>query len=84
MGMFNYVAFQTRCPSCNCVLDSFQSKDGSCTMDIVPYWEVDHFYTMCDNCRTWISFTRKRPVGKPYVPISDYDLEYHKIEEENK
>lgn len=80
MGMFDYVEFQTKCPTCGEILTGFQSKDGECIMTTIPYWEVDHFYTSCWNCRTWVEFRRKKPVGKPYVPISDYTLEYHKLE----
>jgi len=80
MGMFDWVDFQTKCPNCGELVTSFQSKDGECQMDTIPYWEVDRFYSSCKKCRTWIEFKRIRPVGKPYVPIQDYFMEYTKLD----
>lgn len=72
MGMFDYIKFEMDCPKCGVKLDNFQSKDGSCSMIDLEYWEVDRFYDMCDKCNAWIEFNRK--TAHSQIPITDYEM----------
>lgn len=76
MGMFDYIRnFETLCPNCGKTLNEFQSKDWHCTMDEIPYWFVDRFYTSCPGCRTWVEFRRKGyDFLPPFRPKEDYEL----------
>ena len=58
MGMFDWVVVvpPTKCRVCGRLLDGWQSKDGSCVLRDVPFWEVKNFYTAC--CDTWYEYTR--------------------------
>ena len=77
MGMFDSIKdFKVKCPNCGVVVGNFQSKDGECMLNLVDYWTVNHFYSSCGNCNTWIEYTLKRPRGK--IPIKDYTRHYHK------
>jgi hypothetical protein len=80
MGMFDYVDIAIKCPKCGNFVKNFQTKDKSCCMNHLKYWEVDNFYCNCDKCNTWIEFHRKREI--PKVPLSDFDMEYKVIGEE--
>ena len=77
MGMFDYINHKMKCPKCGANVSDFQSKDGSCTMNTLEYWEVDNFYTLCDNCDTWIEFNLKRGVRKE-IPLEDYEMSLRK------
>lgn len=81
MGMFDYVNFKVKCPTCGMTVKGFQSKDKECTMDTLEYWEVDNFYAMCENCETWVEYRRIKPAN--YAPLSDYELTYYKLGEPN-
>jgi hypothetical protein len=72
MGMYDYIDFEYDCPNCKQKIKDFQSKDGKCILDKLKYWEVDNFYSLCENCGTWVSFYRK----KKKIPISHYDIKY--------
>lgn len=61
MGMFDYVNVEMPCPKCGSPLDIFQSKDNACRMWLIPPDTVNVFYTSCDNCKTWIEFSRQAP-----------------------
>jgi predicted RNA-binding Zn-ribbon protein involved in translation (DUF1610 family) len=77
MGMFDTIKdFKTKCPNCGAVVGEFQSKDGSCSLDMIDYWTVNNFYSSCTSCDTWIEYTLKRPRGK--IPIRDYIRHYGK------
>ena len=60
--MFDYVKppREIACPECGHPLRDFQTKDGDCYLNTVTdLSEIDHFYTSCDKCRTWVDFVRK-------------------------
>lgn len=67
MGMHDYVNFEMKCPNCGTMLRDWQTKDGKCLLEVVEIDTIDEFYTSCQKCRTWYSFSRKkpRPKGKP-------------------
>jgi len=66
MGMFDWVEFECKCPLCGKLMDDFQSKDGEKLLKHLPVYAVNNFYGSCDNCGTWIDFTRD--VHKVYIP----------------
>ena len=59
MGMFDDVNYECVCPVCHNKANGFQSKSGECLLDLVEPTEVDNFYTACQTCGCWISFTKK-------------------------
>lgn len=63
MGMFDYVntGKPVPCPGCGELLTDFQSKDGHCLMDTIPWHQVFSFYTTCQNCGAWVEYVRDRP-----------------------
>lgn len=69
--MFDNINFEIKCPRCGELVKDFQSKDGSCMLDTLEYWEVDNFYSQCNGCKLWIEFNRK----KKQVDISEYEME---------
>lgn len=73
MGMFDYVNFSVDCPNCGKKVDGFQSKDGKCELEKIPYWKVRYFYSPCDNCEAWINFSLKEN-AEPYIPIENYEM----------
>lgn len=79
MGMFDWIHFDIKCPNCGKVVDSFQSKDGNCKMELLEYWEVDNFYAMCD-CGNWIEYTLKNKYHRSYLPIEAYDMKCKTLE----
>ncbi|GAG59809.1 unnamed protein product [marine sediment metagenome] len=72
MGMFDSIKYEMKCPKCGHKINSFQSKDGCCQLYNLNYWEVDNFYALCENCKTWVEFNRKNP--RVEAPISDYEM----------
>ncbi len=58
MGMFDYVAFEYKCPGCEAVLDEWQTKDGPRAFRKVRPSTVDNFYEYCDNCKGFVEITR--------------------------
>ena len=76
MGMFDDINFETKCPNCKTKVNGFQSKDGSCLMITLEFWDVNNFYDSCPECSTWIEYTLKnktRPNRK--LTIKDYKKE---------
>ena len=71
MGMFDYVNYEMDCPKCGTKVSEFQSKDGSCILAKLEFYEVDNFYTFCPECETWIEFTRPRT---PANSIEEYKM----------
>lgn len=74
MGMFDYVNVTLPCFKCSTIVTGFQSKDGDCQLHTLEYWQVDNFYTKCDNCNTWINYTINRSL-RPYLDISAYSVD---------
>lgn len=74
MGMFDDITEvpPQKCQGCGADLSGWQSKDGPCRCDEVPFWKVSVFYTSCDKCGMWHQFDRK--VDPPRVPLADYQL----------
>jgi len=56
MGMFDYVNYECDCPYCDTKLPDFQSKESYCRLKTLLPEDVGNFYTMCDNCGTWVEF----------------------------
>lgn len=71
--MFDYVKTpEIPCPDCGEPLTGFQSKDGPCQLEEVDFWQVDFFYTHCQECKRSVSFLRDTP--KPEVPLTHYRI----------
>ncbi len=75
--MYDHVKFEIECPRCKDKIVDFQSKDGSCMMWDLEFWEVDNFYSSCDSCKTWVEFTIKYEARKK-LKIEDYDKKVKK------
>lgn len=56
MGMFDYVNYEMKCPTCGETVTGFQSKSGPCLLITVDPWSVDNFYSSCKKCGTWIEY----------------------------
>ena len=70
--MFDWIkGFKDVCPNCKTKVTGFQSKDGSCGMNGLWFWEVNNFYADCSYCNTWIEYTIKKPVNRKKT-IKDY------------
>lgn len=86
MGMFDWIKFKTKCPKCGNDITGFQSKDGDCMLDCLELWQVDNFYSSCDNCETRVNYTLKKDMRdkiraeiekvRRSLTINDYDLEF--------
>ena len=76
MGMFDYVNFEMKCPTCGEVARDFQTKDEDCDLDRIEPDGLMNFYCLCQ-CRTWIEFTRPRPDGHPAraTPLTQEQVE---------
>lgn len=77
MGMYDTIIVPPeleRCPECGdphgC--QNFQSKDGECNLEHIPYTDVDRFYTSCRLCGEWVEYAR--PPRDPATSIKDYVL----------
>ncbi len=57
MGMFDRIDFEVDCPKCGELVKDFQSKDGPCVLKTLQPHEVDYFYSSCDNCKEWITYS---------------------------
>jgi len=74
MGMFDDVTEvpQQKCQGCGTDLAGWQSKDGPCQLEQIPFWRVSEFYTSCHKCGMWHQFDlRVEPTPRP---LSDYVL----------
>ena len=69
MGMFDYVNYEMKCPTCGHLIDEFQTENGNCVMARLEITNVLNFYTNCWRCNTWIEFTRKPAQG-----IDDFSM----------
>jgi hypothetical protein len=80
VGMFDYVTHaEIDCPECGAKVSDFQSKDNACFMDTIPFWEVNNFYTMCRNCKTWIEFDLVPREPRPPRPLTDYTMRWRRF-----
>ena len=73
MGMFDHIKLTIKCPKCGNLVSNFQTKNNDCTMASLEFWQVDHFYSNCDNCDIWIEFNLKREAREKFT-IGDYDI----------
>ncbi len=60
------------CRRCGHPLAGWQSKDGACQLDQIPYWKVRNFYAACRKCHEWHEYQLISP-AEPR-PITDYEL----------
>lgn len=64
MGMFDYVNVDgvINCPNCKEPLeDNWQTKSTDCTLAKVHWSLTANFYNSCDQCGTWVAYTRDPP-----------------------
>lgn len=73
MGMYDNINYTITCPKCGHLVYHFQSKDKGCSLSNLEFWQVDNFYSYCDNCETWIEFNLKEEVRKRFT-IKDYEM----------
>ncbi len=71
MGLYDYINYEMNCPKCGAKMDSFQSKDGICSLATLDFWEVDNFYTSCGACEAWVEFNLKHREKRN---IKDYEM----------
>jgi hypothetical protein len=65
-----WVKFEMPCPKCGTILKHWESKDRLWEDNSLEYWEVNNFYTECDNCKSFIEFNIK----KPFISIDSYNM----------
>ena len=63
MGMFDYVNYEMKCPTCGRLLNEFQTKNRNCVMARLEIADVLNFYSFCLHCHTRVEFTRKPACG---------------------
>ena len=74
MGMFDWVfGPKMNCPTCGepLPIDQWQTKQGACLLEMIPWQNALLFYTCCSHCSTWIEFTYKNPLEPT---LDDYDI----------
>jgi hypothetical protein len=71
MGMFDYIRFKVKCPLCGTLVQDFQSKDGQCLLETLEYWQVDNFYSYCNNCGNSIEYKLEE---RRKIPLKDYSV----------
>lgn len=61
MGMFDWVVDVplVKCPTCDLVVEGWQTKSLGCNLGSIPFGDVPYFYGYCDGCQTEVTFTRK-------------------------
>lgn len=77
MGMYDYVDFEIECPKCKNLIKDFQTKDGSQMLSHLKFYEVDCFYSFCNNCGTWVEFVlpyEKIMKLREVLKIEDYEM----------
>ena len=67
MGMFDYVDYECPCPDCEAPVTDFQSKDGDCTLSLIPPDTVSNFYGSCSVCGIWVEIDVIPARGVQYV-----------------
>lgn len=84
MGMFDDITDvpAMNCRKCGKPITGWQSKDGPCELEKLPYWEVRNFYTFCHTvvsedpkhryCGEWYEYQLRQPATPR--PITDYEL----------
>lgn len=50
MGLYDHVEYEAPCGRCGAVITHWQSKDGECRLQTVPWQQVTQFYAYCDSC----------------------------------
>ena len=75
MGMFDWINFEMYCPICGNKVIGFQSKSANCNLEYLDFWQVDNFYSSCEQCGTWIEFRLKK--DRKFT-IDDYELNLRK------
>lgn len=76
MGMYNVVKVNIPCPKCGSNVGEFQTKDeayGSLYLEVVEFWAVREFHSVCDNCDSWIS-VRVKPERLEKFTLDDYEI----------
>lgn len=76
MGMFDWVNFKCECPECGAEVSGFQTKDLECELQTVEPQLLDHFYSSCGRCGTWIDFYREELRGKTW--LDDFRMEHRR------
>ena len=65
MGMFDYVNFKMPCPNCGAGVDGWQTKDSTCSLELVEPDGLMRFYASCPECDAWLEFSRPTPQHYP-------------------
>lgn len=76
MGMYNVVKINIPCPKCGGNVGEFQTKDetfDALYLELVKFWTVREFYSICDNCDTWIS-VRVKLERLEKLTLDDYEI----------
>lgn len=71
MGMFDEVNAPPITCKCGGTVSGWQSKDGPCTLSMLPVSEVDQYYSICDQCRAFHLFERVVPPETPFKHFID-------------
>ena len=74
--MYNTVKILLPCPSCGKEVGDFQTKDeiyDNLYLELVEFWTVREFHTVCDHCNAWIEVKLKKEKLQE-LKISDYDI----------
>ena len=77
MGMFNTVEILLPCPKCGKMLGEWQTKDDhydTLYCELVLFWTVREFHTICDKCDSFISVKLKKERLKDLTVEKDYDI----------
>ena len=53
MGLFDSVNYKAKCPNCGANIDTWQTKEGACILELLEPWEVKYFHGSCE-CGAWI------------------------------
>ena len=83
MGMFDYVNFKMPCPSCGAGVDGWQTKDSTCSLELVEPDSLTRFYASCPGCNAWLEFSRptlphhpgsREPLTRSEVEAQGFEL----------
>ena len=75
MGMFDYVTVEVSCPKCGAKVTEFQSKSGPRCLNMLNWWEIDHFYGSCPKCSCCIT-VEMNDLGRELA--RELKAEYHR------